>query len=102
MAKELRVNTDQLRTMASNVGDWADQYQSIYKNIISIVEQLDTVWDGDANNQYVQKFQGFENDFLNLYALLQDYANYLEGAAIRYENIESDIKSSAGSLSTGI
>ncbi|MGN1318648.1 MAG: WXG100 family type VII secretion target [Lachnospirales bacterium] len=102
MANVIRVTPEELLAAASKVESWADSYLSIYNRINSTVNDLASTWGGEAHQQYVAQLDGFQDDFNNLYTLLNKYGSYLRDAAAKYQQAEENIKSSASSLSTGI
>lgn len=102
MANAIRVTPEELISAANNVENWADNYQAIYNRINTNVNELASTWGGEAHQQYVTQLEGFQDDFNNLYTLLNKYASYLRSAAAKYQQAEENIKSTAGSLSTGL
>lgn len=102
MANTIRVTPEELLNAASKVESWADSYNSICNQINTSVNELNSTWGGEAHNQYVNQLNGFQDDFQNLYTLLNKYASYLRSASQKYSQAEETIKSSASSLSTGI
>lgn len=102
MANLIRVTPEELLNAAAKVEGWADSYLSLYNRINSNVNELAGTWGGEAHQQYVTQLDGFQDDFNNLYNLLNKYASYLRSAAAKYQQAEDNIKSTAGSLSTGL
>lgn len=102
MANAIRVTPDALEGMAGNVENWADSYRNLFTNILNTAEELQSTWGGEANQAYEQQIAGFQNDFENLWNLMNKYSSFLRTSAAKYRSAEETIKSNAASLSTGI
>ena len=101
MASRLRVTPEQLDSVRQQIEGLISNYQSIKNKITQTVDNLTQIWQGEAQAQYAQRVHGFDDDFENLFNLLNHYTAYLDNASRNYKNTEENIKGNAQSLSIG-
>lgn len=91
MAK-IEVNTDQirsvLRTFRTTIDDWNGQRISIW----SALDEIDDMWDGDANDEFKALTEAEKPNFESLETALDNYYSALEKAAQEYEDAEAEVK----------
>lgn len=101
MANVIKVTPEELQNVAQNLEGLTDSYQNVVNTINTKVNDLTQTWGGEAQNAYATQISGFQDDFQNLYNLLNQFCTYLRNTAKQYESAESSIRDSAKSLSTG-
>ena len=62
---------------------------------------MGAIWDGEAKKTYMQKLEGFKNDFEQMVKVLSNYSSKLSLIAKRYNEAEEKAKSIASKLSIG-
>lgn len=98
----IKVTPEELIKMAGTVESWAGEYRTIVSDINNAANDLQQTWGGEANAEYVNRLNGFQDDFNRLDTLLRQFSDYLKSTGQKYLNTEETIKSSASSLSIGI
>lgn len=101
MANIIKVTPEELYNVAQNLEGLTDSYQGVVNAINTKVNDLTQTWGGEAQNAYAAQISGFQDDFQNLYNLLNQFATYLRNTSKQYEAAESNIRDSARTLSTG-
>lgn len=83
----IQVTPQNLRRIASQVDDKANEYYNKYQTLLREVDDLtSTDWKGTDATAFDAKVRDFEDDFAKMKALMNDYASYLRQAAQNYEN----------------
>ncbi len=101
MANVIKVTPEELTQVSNNLEQMTDNYQNVVNTINSTVNDLTQTWGGEAQASYATQINGFQDDFKELYSLLNQYSTYLRNTASKYSETEASIKDSAKALSTG-
>ncbi|WP_035765633.1 WXG100 family type VII secretion target [Butyrivibrio sp. NC2002] len=91
-----------LRTEASNFRSHASDVQKKTQEMLTLVEQTNSVWRGDARTKYATQFQGLQDDMTRLFKTCDEYGEDLEKIATNYENAENDNVQAANALKADI
>lgn len=74
----VRVNTDQVGQIASNLEKLNKRLREELERSKSIVNDLKNVWSGEAANETISSFNEFANKYFQTYEdILQNYVNFL-------------------------
>ena len=98
---QIIVETSQLDSVARQVEELANTYQSNYNELFRIVQDLQNAWGGTDNMAFTDQIEGFRDDFQRMEALMRDYAAYLRKSATTYRDTQNSIAQSAKNLSQG-
>lgn len=98
MDTQIIVNPDILETTASNIIDKAREYQNLYGQFYTEVNNLGNSYKGDDYNAFKNQTEGFKDDFDNMYRLMLDYADHLNTAAVSYRKSVDDSTTAATAL----
>ncbi|QUH29097.1 WXG100 family type VII secretion target [Vallitalea guaymasensis] len=98
MSKSINVTPETLITQSKNVTTKVEEYETLYKKLISEVESLSSQWKGEGNSAYVTQITAFEPKFRSLQQVLNNYAEFLLKAAKVYRETEGNIVSNAKRL----
>lgn len=98
MAKSITVTPEKLEQAASQMETMKADYKRIYNQLFSEVDGMSAAWQGKDNQAFATQIRGFEKDFQTMEALLQSYADFLNGSAKTYRNTQADIISAAQRL----
>ena len=101
MANVIKVTPEELTQVSNNLEQLTDSYQNVVNTINTTVNDLTQTWGGEAQASYATQINGFQDDFKELYVLLNQYSTYLRNTASKYSEAETSIKDSAKALSTG-
>ena len=96
--ESIQVTPANLRKAATDVENMANEYQRQYKELFGLVEKFTTTdYQGKDAKEFCDKVKDFDDDFLKMKQLMDEYASFLRKAASDYEanqdNLSSQIKS---------
>lgn len=102
MAKEWNVTTEELKASSNLIKDKTEEYNVAWNRLYTELENMKgTQWSGVANEAFNTRLEGFRNDFEEMAKVLMSYSEYLNTAAVNYENTEDAIKNAASRLNIG-
>lgn len=93
MEGTLRVDPQKLISTADEFGTTGGQVKSLTDRMLSIVDSLKAVWEGDAATTYNTKFHQLEDDMNRMYRMIDEHVKDLNEMAQRYieaENINTE------------
>ena len=97
--ESIQVTTESLRGKAGEVREKAEEYSTRYQSFLSDVGELTTSdWKGDDANAFREQVEGFREDFERMKGLMDEYAQFLEDAARRYEDTQTNVSNTIKSL----
>ena len=98
MDGQLLVTPEELRRTANELKGTRDQVTSITQQMLDESRNLTSVWEGEAANAYVNKFNTLEDDIDRMRRMLYEHvADLLDMAGI-YEGTERRNEEAAQSL----
>ncbi len=92
----------QLRTEANNFQNHADGVKNVTTNMLNLVEQTKSVWEGVAQTTYSSQFAGLSDDMERLYAMCSEYSEDLIQIADNYQKAEDENKAIAAATKADI
>lgn len=98
---QIFVETTRLDSVATQVEGHADSYNSNYVSLFQTVQELQNAWTGADNNAFTTQIEGFRDDFQRMEQLMRDYAAFLRKTAAAYRETQSNVTSTAKTLSQG-
>lgn len=93
MEGTLRVDPQKLISTADEFGAAGGQVRSLTDRMLSIVDSLKSIWEGDAATTYNTKFHQLEDDMNRMYRMIDEHVKDLNEMAQRYieaENINTE------------
>lgn len=95
----IQVTPDQLDTAATQIKGMAGDYEGIYKQLLNAVSGMkDVSWGGTDAQTYIEQVAKFENDFINMVELMNEYANFLNKSANAYRTTQGNVRDLAAKL----
>lgn len=87
------VSTEEIKSVAKSIETLADNYHTEFTDLYKIVDSLAStgVWNGVDNVAYVEKINGFKDDFARMESLMRQYAAFLTNAANGYKTTQTHI-----------
>ena len=85
----IKVTPSQLISTADSFNTSAGKVRSITDNMLSIVNGLKGVWEGEAATTYTGKFNQLEDDMQKMNRMIQEHVKDLNEMAREYENAET-------------
>lgn len=99
----IRVQPSELRAQADKIRTEQVNYEQSYTDIVSVSNRLISAgWGGVDADSFDAKIKAFENDFVQMKTILDQYVNFLKRTANAYETAQNDVNSQINTLSTKI
>lgn len=95
----IRVTPEELKSSAARVEEMAGQVKNETQQMIEIVTSLTgRIWSGEAETQYVSKFNGLNDDIARLIELVKKNSQHLYTISNEYQTAENTNKDTAATL----
>ena len=78
---EIRVNTDNMRSTATVFQEKINDWNSLVQQLWSLMEELDAMWDGDANEAFNALVTEDKPKFERLAQMMETYKTAIDTAA---------------------
>ncbi|WP_408070260.1 WXG100 family type VII secretion target [Butyrivibrio sp. JL13D10] len=103
MANVIRVTPEELKAAAGRMETHADIMEQKTNAMIEIIDTLTgRIWSGEAQKEYVSRFDTLELDITRLHKLVEDHVDHLNTIANEYQSAESSNMDVATSLTSDI
>ena len=89
---EIRVNTDNMRSTATVFQEKINDWNSLVQQLWSLMEELDAMWDGDANEAFNALVTEDKPKFERLAQMMETYKTAIDTAASKYDSGEAEVK----------
>ena len=89
---EIRVNTDNMRSTATVFQEKINDWNSLVQQLWSLMEELDAMWDGDANEAFNALVTEDKPKFERLAQMMETYQTAIYTAASKYDSGEAEVK----------
>ena len=89
---EIRVNTDNMRSTATVFQEKINDWNSLVQQLWSLMEELDAMWDGDANEEFNALVTEDKPKFERLAQMMETYKTAIDTAASKYDSGEAEVK----------
>lgn len=97
--ESIKVDTDQVRTAADVVDDYARNYENHYNELLKNVQDFTTTdWTGADADEFRNKVEDFRDDFVRMKELMNEYAKTLRDFAGSYDDEQTMIRQQAQGL----
>ncbi len=90
---ELEIETKRLSSDINNLKVHLAGMRTSGDNMMSQINQLSSMWEGEAKDAFVVQFQSDYQTLKNMEEVLEDLINDLETAKDRYNNCENNVGS---------
>lgn len=98
MGKTIMVDPAKLTSTAGKIETYAGEYQKAYEQLLNEVDAMATSWSGSDNVSFTNQIKGFQDSFLAMYNLLNQYVEFLKTSSAAYTNAQSNIEQAAKKL----
>lgn len=96
----LKVTPEKLTQAASEFANSGKNISSMTSEMMSIVDSLKSIWQGNAATEYAGRFAGLKDDIERINRMITEHVNDLNQMALEYQNAEdSSVEESAKLLS---
>ncbi len=88
MQGQLLVTPEEMRVTANNLEEIQNNIETITDEMINDTRGLTAVWEGDAAEAYIAKFDMLQDDMQKMKNMVLEHVNDLRDMAGIYENAE--------------
>lgn len=97
--ESIQVTPANLRNAAGEVEALANNYKTQYNELFSLVETFtSTDYQGKDAKEFCAKVKDFDDDFMKMKNLMDEYAQFLKKAADDYEKNQENLSSQIAGL----
>lgn len=89
MEGTLRVTPEQLESAAGEFSNKATTVGTLTSNMMDLVNNLNSSWEGEAATAYTSRFNQLEDDIQKMIAMVQEHSNDLIEMAQVYREAET-------------
>ncbi len=93
MASQIRITPDQMRERANQYRVEADTVNGVIGRMDSLLQQLQSEWEGSASESYAIRYKELEPGFKKAEELIREIAAALDSTARIIEETDSSIAS---------
>lgn len=84
----IKVTPEKLISTAEEFNSTNSQIQNLTQQMISTVDALKSVWEGDAATAYSNKFHQLEDDMNRMHSMINEHVTDLKSMAQNYQSAE--------------
>lgn len=96
----LKVTPEKLTQAATEFSTSGKNINSMTAEMLSIVDSLSSIWQGNAATEYSGRFSGLRDDIERINKIIEEHVNDLNEMALEYQNAEDQsVEDSAGLVS---
>jgi WXG100 family type VII secretion target len=95
---QFKVTPEVLKSTSGSLKSINSKFKTIMGNIEKDMKSTKQVWDSEAANTFVSKFDKLKKNFETYYQVITSYSKFLEETAQSYEGADSAINSSSKNL----
>lgn len=96
----LKVTPDKLKSTATEFKNQSTKIRTLTQNMISLVNGMNSIWQGEAQQQYVSKFKSLDGDMAQMVLLINEHVDDLNAMADNYAKTETGNTTAANGLET--
>lgn len=93
MAEQIRMTPDTMRTRAGEYRNEAETVNQVIRNMDSLLQKLQSEWEGAASNSYAERYQELKPGFQKAEGLIREIAAALDATAAIVEETDQNIAS---------
>ncbi len=98
----LKVTPEKLIQTSGEFESQGSQMKRLTGEMLSLINSLKGVWQGEAAAAYQGKFESLSTDMEKLYRMVQEHARDLQEMATQYQSAESGNTEQGSNLKNGI
>lgn len=93
MAGQIRISPDQMDQRANQYTQQANTVQDVISTMVSLLNQLQSEWEGSAAEAYAEKWEQLKPSFVAAKNLIDDIATSLHSTATSLRDTDANIAS---------
>ena len=90
MGKIITVEPQQLKDASTKLNEYANSFETIYKNLLQQAQTMGDAWQGQDNLAYVEKIKGITTRLSGMTEKLRNASQTLERQATNYIDRRTD------------
>ncbi len=94
----IQVTPDLLKGKAGDLRSLKSEHDQTMARMKTLIEGLNEVWKGDAQDAFVAKYQSMQGTFTSFSQMIEDYAKLMDTAAETLETADSSLKTTMNSF----
>lgn len=94
--RQIRLTPEQMRGRAGDFRNARADYEAMVQSMNRLIETLQTEWEGQASQKFVEQFEGLKPSFDSMRQLIEDIAGQLDATANAVEQLDMDIAGRMG------
>lgn len=96
----LKVSSEEVTNKAGEIENQKSVMEGYMQEMLSKVTSLESVWDAQSGESYVEKYQVVQNNIQASLDTLERHVTNLKDAAVRYETLETQQTQIVSNLGT--
>ena len=93
MAGQIRMTPEQMRQRSGEVRHQGETFQGVIDRMQSIINELQTEWEGQASRAFAEQFDRLKPAFNDMRRLIDDIGTQLNATANAVEQLDQEIAS---------
>lgn len=93
MASRIEVTISELQSAASNITNYANDYENAAKSLKSAADELAAAWSGDSQVAFVNEQQQAYEWYVKMAEICRNYAQAMNQAAQKYTETDNEAAS---------
>lgn len=89
--KKIKVNTNNLKNDANEVLELTKQAKANIKKMYDAVSELDGMWDGPANEAFMNQFRNDYEAFIDLCSYVENLSSKMKSSSNEYNKCEDNV-----------
>ena len=91
MAGQIRLTPEQMRQRSGEVRNQGEVFQDVINRMQSIINELQTEWEGQASRAFAEQFDRLKPSFNEMRSLIDDIGTQLDATASAVEQLDQEI-----------
>lgn len=98
----LKVSPEKLQEASGEFSTTGGQMKTITDEMMSIIDSLKGIWEGEASTSYNVKFHSLQEDMDKLYRMVKEHSEDLNQMATEYIQAENANREMGDGLTAGV
>lgn len=94
----IQITPDDLKSKANELRGLKSEHDETMQKMKTLIEGLNEIWKGDAQDAYVEKYHSMQSTFTNFSEMLEGYAKLMDTAAERMSETDTSLKGAMDSF----
>ena len=88
----IKIYKETVKGKAADVRTYRGEHDAIMNKLGTLVYDLNSIWKGDAQTAFLNKYEEMKPTFAKFSELLEEYATFLDTAANSFESKDIELK----------